>query len=238
MEYFKTEDGQIQADLARRLGIVLKQYHIQLISSEKYEVSLSLSILQTLLTNCVELLNNLKTRDEQSNPLYQFPIDPTKWGFDENNIIVNTFYQPYLTTEKVVRHIRNSLSHPTKIQLTSKEKTTGYITKSDTPSIEKVLFISSPDLNGKGNSKKYKSKQQAEEKIRIDGNFPTDVQVYQTENNDFAFQQQGKPFHRIFEIVLSPENLLTLTYSLASYLSHPLLKTWDSNTFKIEKLAA
>lgn len=123
MQYFRTDDGQIQADLARRLGIVLKQYHLQIISSEKYEVSLSLSILQTLLTNCVELLNNLKTRDEQSNPLYQYPIDPIKWGFNENNIIVNTFNQMQLTAEKVIRHIRNALSHPTKIQLTSKEKT-------------------------------------------------------------------------------------------------------------------
>ena len=61
MEYFRTEDGQIQADLARRLGTVLKQYHSQIISIEKYEVSLSLSILQTLLTNCVELLDNMRT---------------------------------------------------------------------------------------------------------------------------------------------------------------------------------
>lgn len=99
------------------------------------------------------------------------------------------------------------------------------------------MFISSPDLNGRGNSKKYKSQEQAE-KILREGNFPTDVHVYQSENGDFAFQHQGKPFHRIFEIELSPENLLTLTYSLTSYLSHPLLKLWDGKTFEIEKLAA
>lgn len=160
MEYFRTEDGQIQADLARRLGIMLKQYHSQIISSEKYEVSLSLSILQTLLTNCVELLNNLQTRDKQNNPFYNHPIDPTLWGFDESNIIVNTFNEPQLTAEKIIRHIRNALSHPMKIQLTSTIKTTGYITKGDTSSIEKILFISSPDLNGRGNSKKFKSQEQ------------------------------------------------------------------------------
>jgi len=38
MEYFRTDDGQIQADLARRLGIVLEQYHYQIKSDEKYEV--------------------------------------------------------------------------------------------------------------------------------------------------------------------------------------------------------
>lgn len=237
MEYFRTEDGQIQADLARRLGTVLKQYHSQIISIQKYEVSLSLSILQTLLTNCVELLNNMQKQDKQNNPLYHYPIDPTQWGFDENNIIENTFNYPQLTAEKVIRLIRNALSHPTKIHLTSTTRTTGYITKGDTSSIETIFFINSPDLNGKGKDKKYKYQEQAEKALR-ENNFPKNTKVYQTENGDFAFQQEGKPFHRIFEIKLSPTNLLTLTYSLASYLSHPLSKTWDGKTFNIQKLAA
>lgn len=238
MEYFRTEDGQIQADLARRLGIVVKQYHKQIFTSEKYEVSLCLSILQTILTNCIELLNGLKTRDEQNNPLYQYPIDRDKWGFDENNVVLNTFNQPMLTAEKTIRHIRNALSHPTKIQTTSKEKTTGYTTLGDSASIEKIKFISSPDLNGKGNTRKYKSSKEAKERIKSDANFPNELQVYKTEQNDFIFLQNGKPFHRIFEIELNPNDLLTLTYSLANYLSHPLLKSWDGKTFNIEKIAA
>ena len=238
MEYFRTEDGQMQADLARRLGIVLKQYHNCILTSQKYEVSLCLSILQTLLTNCVELLNGLKTKDQKCNPLYHHPIDRDKWGFDERNIVFNTFHQPTPTAEKLIRHIRNALSHPTKIQSTANEKTTGYTTLGNTASIEQIKFISSPDLNGSGNSKKYKTRKQAEDKVKTEANFPSDVQVYETEQGDFVFQQKGILFHRIFEINLTPENLLTLTYSLATYLAHPLINAWDGKTFNFEKLAA
>lgn len=91
MEYFRTKDGQIQADHARRLGIILKQYREQIISTEKYEVSLTLTILQSLLTNCVELLNRLKEGEKKNNPLCQFPIDSIVWGFDNNSIKYNSF---------------------------------------------------------------------------------------------------------------------------------------------------
>lgn len=37
MEYYRTDDGQIQADFARRLGRVLKQYHNAILPEEKYE---------------------------------------------------------------------------------------------------------------------------------------------------------------------------------------------------------
>jgi hypothetical protein len=70
MEYYRTNDGQIQADMARRLGIILEQYHQQIKGSEKYEVTLTLSVLQTLLTNCIELLNHLKKKDKIVNPLF------------------------------------------------------------------------------------------------------------------------------------------------------------------------
>ena len=175
MEYFRTDDGQIQVDYARRPGIILKQYHEQIIATEKYEVSLSLSIPQSLLTNCTELLNNLKSIDKKKNPFYEYPIDSAVWGFDDNSIKHNTFFQPELTAEKIVRHIRNALSHPTKIDIKSPHKTTGYITKGDAALIETIVFVSSPDLNGKGNSKPYKTKEVAESTITRDGNFPDNV---------------------------------------------------------------
>jgi hypothetical protein len=238
MQYFRTDDGQIQADYARRLGIILKQYHEQIIATEKYEVSLSLSILQSLLTHCIELLNNLKSSDKKKNPFYDPPIDSAVWGFDNNSIKHNTFFQPELTAEKIVRHIRNALSHPTKININLPHKTTGYITKGDTTLIETIIFVSSPDLNSRGNSKTYKTKEAAESTLIRDGNFPGDVQVIQLANGQFGYQLNDEAFHRIFKIELTPHKLLTLTYSLSSYLSHPLIKLWDGRTFKIDKLAA
>jgi hypothetical protein len=239
MEYYRTDDGQIQADLARRLGIVLEQYHQQIKSEEKYEVSLCLSILQMLLTNCIELLNNLKDRDKKDNPFYQFPIDSMIWGFDEKAIRYTSFNQTNLDADKVVRHIRNALSHSTRIELNSEiSKTTGYITKGGSANIETVIFISSPDLNSKGKTKSFDNKESAEKHIKLQGNFPEGVEVMQLIDGKFAFYKNGAPFHRVFEIEINPSCLLTLTYSLTSYLSHPLLNKWDGKTFSIRKIAA
>jgi HEPN pEK499 p136 len=237
MEYFRTEDGQIQADFARRLGIVLKQYH-QINLLEKYEVSLSLTILQSLLTNCTELLNGLKSRETRENPLYKSPINSTDWGFNEENIKFNSFYQPEITVEKIIRHIRNALSHPTKLNLNLPKKTTGFTTNKISNSIEKIIFVSSPDLNNRGNSKTFLSEELAKKNMIDAGNFPLDVEIIPLLNGKFGYQKDGEPFHRIFEIEFSPENLLTLTYSLSSYLSHPLTSTWDGITFQIQKIAA
>lgn len=237
MEYFRTEDGQIQADLARRLGIVLKQYH-QINVIEKYEVSLCLSILQSLLTNCVELLNGLKSSDTRNNPLCKYPIDSLEWGFDMENIKFNSFYQPNITVEKVIRHIRNALSHPTKLDLTLPKKTTGYTTNKISNLIEKIIFVSSPDLNGRGNSKTYALEEDAKTNMKTAGNFPSEVEVGLLSDGGFGYQKDSQPFNRIFEIEFSPANLLIFTYSLSSYLSHPLTSDWDGVTFQIQKIAA
>ena len=238
MEYFRTEDGQIKADFARRLGVILKQYHEQIISIEKYEVSLTLSILQSLLTNCVELLNGMKNSDKKNNPFYQFPIDSQVWGFDDKSIKYNSFLQNQLTIEKILRHIRNALCHPTCININSYHKTTGYITKGGNILIKTLHFVSSPDINGKGNPKTYKTAEIATTFLRQQPDFPKNIQVIQFGHEKFGYQLNGKPFYRIFEIELCPDQLFTFTYSLASYLSHPLIKKWDGITFQIKKIAA
>lgn len=238
MEYYRTNDGQIQADLARRLGIILRQYHEKINVLEKYEVSLSFSILQTLLTNCVELLNKLPKKEKGNNPIYHSPISSEIWGFDEKNIISSTFKQPNLNADIVIRHIRNALSHPTSLDLNSNLKTTGYTTRVVSSTIESIVFVSSPDLNNKGNSKTYKTIELAEKSRNDAGNFPEDVEITKGNNGQFIFTRSGKIFHRIFEIEFAPINLLTLTYSLSNYLSHPLKKNWDGITFEIQKLAA
>lgn len=239
MEYYRTDDGQIQADLAKRLGMVLKQYHEQVSSNEKYEVSLCLSILQTLLTNCVELLNGLKDKQRKNDPFYSFQL--STWGLDEKNILLNNFNYPELTPEIIIRNIRNALSHPTKIDLDSKKPTTGYTTVGKTEKIESIIFVTSPDLNGRGNIRTYSSIKVAQEKIKNDSTFPKNIEIREIpgkQEPSFGFFLDHEPFYRVFKIVLTPENLRTLTYSLASYLSHPLDEKWDGITFTIQTLAA
>lgn len=238
MEYYRTDDGQIQADLAKRLGVVLKQYHEQVSSNEKYEVSLCLSILQTLLTNCVELLDGLKGGQRRNDPFYSLQL--SIWGLDEKNVLFNNFSYPALTPEIIVRNIRNALSHPTKINLNSNRPTTGYSTVGETEKIESIVFITSPDINQKGNLKTYSSVEFAQKAMK-NGNsyFPENIKILLTQDKKtYAFFHNDEPFYRVFKIVLTPENLRTLTYSLANYLSHPLDKKWDGKTFTIQTLAA
>ena len=49
------------------------------IDEDKYEVSLTLAILQNLLTNCIELFNGLSRKEQKENPItndFEFQRDP------------------------------------------------------------------------------------------------------------------------------------------------------------------
>lgn len=237
MEYHKTEDGQIQADIARRLGIVLKQYYNLVNIEDRYEVTLSLSILQTLLTNCIELMNSLDKRDKKDNPLFKTPIDSKLWGILEGNILVNTFHTNQINVDFVIRHIRNALSHPTKINLEIQLQTTGYSTmQTGSNIIENIYFVSSPDLNGRGNRKEA-TLERANELLK-NGTFPVGVEIEQLSNNRHAFTLDKKPFYRIFKITFTPRQIAQLAFGLSSYLSQPLNEKWDGKTYIIKKLAA
>jgi hypothetical protein len=65
-EYVRSDKGKIQADLALRVGKLLSQYgdltrHLG--EEEKYDATLLICALQTLLVNCHELLNATKARN-------------------------------------------------------------------------------------------------------------------------------------------------------------------------------
>jgi len=237
MEYIRTDDGQIQADLARRLGIVLKQYHDLVLPNEKFEVSLSLSIFQTLSTNCVELSNVLENKHKIGNPFYQTPIPSEILGVSENDILENTFNTQKIHANYIIRKIRDSLSHPTKIDLTNKLSTTGYSTiLNGSGNIDKIIFISSPDVTSKGKRKEYSIS--LAQKILEDGSIQKGVTLEKINKDKYGFIKDDMPFFRMFKIILSPMQLLQMTYALTDYLSQPLLKNWDKKSFIINKLAA
>jgi hypothetical protein len=66
MEYIATPDGQIQADFARRIGQVLLHYEAGTAfgqPQDSYEATLTICLLQALLTNCVELIDKKVKND-------------------------------------------------------------------------------------------------------------------------------------------------------------------------------
>ena len=65
MEYIHTNDCQIRSDIAFRLGKIILQYEksINFIDVMNYSSTLYISVLQTLLTNCLEILREIKFKN-------------------------------------------------------------------------------------------------------------------------------------------------------------------------------
>jgi hypothetical protein len=229
MEYFRDTKGLIQSDLAFRLKSILFQYH-SLDFSVKYEITLCISILQTLLTNCVELLESLENSNKKiANPLTEYPINKKIWGFNES-VIKSNFHQDN-NIKNVIWHLRNALSHPTGLNLNEQNLTTGYTTNNKSTNIESLVFVTSPDRRSDGSTMSYPT-DISKKPLKF---FPNDIIVENRKGKHF-FYQNGEPFHRIFQIELSTESLFKLTYALATYLSHPLKENWDGKTFEFENL--
>jgi hypothetical protein len=182
-------------------------------------------------------MNSLNKREKKDNPLFKSPIDSELWGISEHNIIVNSFCTHQINVDFVLRHIRNALSHPTKINSEIEFQTTGYSTiQNETNIIETIYFVSSPDMNGRGNGKSH-SQDRALELLK-DGSFPEGTEIKQLTNGMYGFTKDNNPFYRIFKITFTPRQIAQLAYGISNYLSQPLIEKWDGKTYIINKLAA
>ena len=66
MECIETPDSQMQADFARRVGRVVLHYEAAMERSDpqgSYEATLTICLLQALLTNCIELIKSRNKQD-------------------------------------------------------------------------------------------------------------------------------------------------------------------------------
>ena len=157
MEYFRDPKNQIYADIAYRLGIILAQYKKLTTSEEKFESTLYLSVLQTLMTNCNEHIRNMPKGDRHKSIFYK-NIGASNWGLEDSCWIKNTFNEKS-SLQNFIARLRNSLSHPTQIDLLSNYPSTGYSTIiNDTSEINNIRFVNSPDTN-KNKLKIYNPKQ-------------------------------------------------------------------------------
>lgn len=240
MEYYRTEDGQIQSDLAFRSSKILHQYRHLITAHEKYEVSLCIMILQNLLTNCIELFNSMSRKDKKTDPFRKPLTEYDPWGLMPC-VVKNTFRREDITIETVFRHLRNALSHPTKINLNAAIVSTGYTTEGKTSSIEKVIFVSSPDVKiskqGYPVFRNYQDRSAAEIELRK-GPFPEEVSISQTDDGKYAFFLNEIQYHRMFRIELTPDQIFNMTLGLCIYLSHPLYPDWDGKSFNMNDFAA
>lgn len=243
MEYIETPDGQIQADFARRVGQVLLHYEDGIARSEpqdSYEATLTICLLQTLLTNCVELIKSKSKQDRTGltaisgrtiaeNPVL-FGLSPTcithQWPSDRD-----------LTYREVLQCLRNALSHPLP-QQRGTYKTTGYTTwKSRSGQIEGFTFVQSPWVNSTGSDvlPRFKVLEADLPKLATELRFwssdhqTSGLAVVPIAGKKHQIFRGAEPFVPFLQIDISTTQLRTLTLNLSERLAEPLLQLHDAS---------
>jgi hypothetical protein len=139
MEYYRDSNNQIYADITYRLGRIIKQYE-SINSEDKYEVTLYISVLHTLLVVYKDYSSRACRIYDQTS-LKNRSIDDY---YDE--WYIHCLYKEKNLTN-FVHSLRNSISHPNPIVLNNEFKSTGYTTLNDeSKKIQNLVFINSPDV--------------------------------------------------------------------------------------------
>lgn len=235
-EYIQTPDGQIQADFARRVGQVLLHYEAGVAleqPQDSYEATLTICLLQALLTNCVELIDK-KVKNDRTGlkkiASRSLEEDPALFGLNLQCITRQWPSDRPLKYREIFKCLRNALSHP----LPQKDNglpTTGYTTlKSPSGMIEGFQFIQSPWVSRSGLdvTDRYKAKDEdlpelkkAMEEWR--SNFGTSVLTVQRGldglNRIFLGEQRFIP---CLQLDISTAQLRTMTLTLSERLAEPL----------------
>ena len=217
MEYIHTNDCQIRSDIAFRLGVIITQYEksIELNDIKNYNSTLYISVLQTLLTNCLEILREIKFINEKYDffDIESQLIDENFYGIKNKSIISNSIYDK-VTLHKVLISLRNALSHPTNIKIKSEFPSTGDTTvKYGSNIISEYIFVDSPDVK----NNKAKS-----------FNNIAELEMHKRMNKSAVYDYNSlKIVPRIFKIKLDVNELRTLTLNLSTVLAQPVQENWN-----------
>lgn len=237
MEYIETSDGQIQADFARRVGQVLLHYEDGAARSspeDSYEATLTICLLQALLTNCVELIKGRPRNDptgltEIANR--PFADDPTKFGLDERCVVNQWPSRRKLMYREIFECLRNAMSHPLPVKADGLP-TTGYTTwKSQSGVIEGFCFTQSPWVNSKGNDVTDALKVKDEDRPKLveqmakwSSNRGTDDLTVRIGSGErYRIYIRDQPFIPYLQLKISTTQLRTFTLTLSDYLAEPLV---------------
>lgn len=148
-------EHQIYSDMARRIGLLFRQYSElspSLQDQERYGATLALCLLHPLLVNYEESAKRYpkKIFEDFKKPLLHIP---DIYGINRSMIKEFTFYDKFHGIDEVtfdfsLEMIRDALSHPCPVSIEPLTRT-GYETiVGENRMIEKVLFFNSPDVRG------------------------------------------------------------------------------------------
>lgn len=223
MEYKRDGNNQIQADLAGRIGKIAEQYEQLtpcLEEKDRFDATLHICLLQTLLTSCTELIKSKtdKEFEKEITPL----LKEIKY-----EIIKNSFVSR-VTNKALLFHIRDALSHPvvTQVSTESLYQITGYTTEKDENSDQIVAFIftDSPDIKKADSIKTYPSEEVADYFFCHSKGFAKGVKPHPVGEKNFQlyrFEADNplEPYVRIFQVKIDVENIKLLVTKLSEFLS-------------------
>lgn len=238
MEYWRNKKHKIQADFALRVGRIAKQYEhnvVLLDHEEKYEATLTICLLQSLLTICQELIRAMNNH-EREKCFFSATFDESAylWGLNRSMVVIDEFREKRLTYESIINHIRNALSHPTQLNIDSEYASTGFTTLGKQPErISTYAFVSSPDTKN-NRPKKYSCKEDLERIVnRLSYNHDIIIkEIPEGRSVRYEMWSGDKPFARIFRIDIPVTNLRQLVLGLSNHLAQPTQEQWDQVTIK------
>lgn len=242
MEYERTDDVQIQADFAGRTGQILLQYerckeglpaHLQ------FEATLAIALLQSLLTQCQELLKKYRNPAKAPEGLEGL-VSMANRGFDEPPPLLGLTQACILErwpSERAVKYrdliecIRNALSHPLP-QTSEGLPRTGYTTQIGSSGlIEAFVFTQSTWVGPSGLLLPEYRPRQGEEKKFDDANIKItnwarnvnveNVVLIETDDG-YLPMRNGMPFVPVMRVRLDADQLRFFVLALSDYLSEPL----------------
>jgi hypothetical protein len=242
MEYERTDDAQIQADFAGRVGQVLLQYdrlRPQLPQDQQFEATLSIALLQTLLTQCQELLTKFRSSAKAPLGLKElvamanrgFDEPPPLLGLTEACILERWPSEKRFEYRDLIECIRHALSHPLP-QNNGGLPRTGYTTqKGSSGLIQAFVFTRSPWVGPSGallpefrpGKDDEKNVDETNKKITKWARNAGVVNVVLAETKaGYLPTRDGVPFIPVMRVRLDVAQLRLFVLALSDYLSEPL----------------
>ena len=233
MEYFRQPNNRIQAGFALRAGKLLVQYDemvSETVPYNKYDATLTIAILQSVLAHCVELIGEMSNKLPAIFNKVIPDIDHVNL-INQSHIKDNTF-PSILTYGSLIEHIRNALSHPTTSDNAS-HPSTGYSTKiNGTEIISTFIFVDSPWVT-RGKVQTYDEEAKAKNKI-IKVNYANyGLTVHKNQKNKYEIHKDSKVYYPYLVAEIPLETLKVFTKEIANLLAQPAIDDWDGKTIKV-----
>lgn len=241
VDWFRDPERRPQAVFALHAGRLLADYfsltenRCEDDGQERYEATLTVCVLQSLLTNCTELLTTMET--EQKAIFGRVISDKPTWGI-QNSQFRNTFPDDPPTLARVLKHMRNGLSHPTVPQPEVEFPTTGYSTTNASERVTAFRVTTSPwakDGRRFGRKRLPSSEAELARILKEDFHWKSRdgfLEFRHHSDGSVDAWRGGSQYWPFFVIELPLETMVGLTINLADHLAQPYDGKWNGRTHR------